>query len=40
MLLNPTRSGFIETLREMDADIELLDRRLEGGETVGDLRIN
>ena len=39
VLLNPTRSGFIETLREMGADIELLDRRLEGGETVGDLRI-
>jgi 3-phosphoshikimate 1-carboxyvinyltransferase len=39
VLLNPTRSGFFETLREMGADLELLDRRLEGGETVGDLRI-
>jgi 3-phosphoshikimate 1-carboxyvinyltransferase len=28
-LLNPTRSRLIETLREMDAHIELLDRRLE-----------
>jgi 3-phosphoshikimate 1-carboxyvinyltransferase len=39
VLLNPTRTGFVETLREMGADIELLDRRLEGGEPVGDLRI-
>ena len=39
MLLNPTRSGFIETLREMGADIEVLDRRDEGGEPVGDLRV-
>jgi 3-phosphoshikimate 1-carboxyvinyltransferase len=39
VLLNPTRSGFIETLREMGAAIELVDRREEGGEPVGDLRI-
>jgi 3-phosphoshikimate 1-carboxyvinyltransferase len=39
VLLNPTRSGFIDTLREMGAEIELLDRRDEGGEPVGDLRI-
>ncbi len=39
MLLNPTRTGFIETLREMGGDIELLDLRDEGGEKVGDLRI-
>ena len=39
VLLNPTRSGFIDTLREMGADIELLDLRDEGGETVGDLRV-
>jgi len=39
VLLNPTRSGFIETLREMGATIELLDRREEGGEVVGDLRV-
>lgn len=38
-LLNPTRSGFLETLREMGASIELLDRRYEGGEPVGDLRV-
>jgi len=39
VLLNPTRSGFIETLREMGADIDLLDRREQGGEPVGDLRV-
>ncbi len=39
VLLNPTRSGFIETLREMGADIEVLDRRDEGGEPVGDVRV-
>jgi len=39
VLLNPTRSGFIATLREMGASIEVLDRRDEGGEPVGDLRV-
>jgi 3-phosphoshikimate 1-carboxyvinyltransferase len=39
VLTNPTRSGFIETLREMGADIEELDRRLEGGEPVSDIRV-
>ena len=39
VLLNPTRSGFIEIVREMGADIEILDRRDQGGEPVGDLRV-
>jgi 3-phosphoshikimate 1-carboxyvinyltransferase len=39
VLLNPTRSGFVGTLREMGADIEVLDRREQGGEPVGDLRV-
>ncbi|HEU4476585.1 MAG TPA: 3-phosphoshikimate 1-carboxyvinyltransferase, partial [Methyloceanibacter sp.] len=39
VLLNPTRGGFIETVREMGADIEILDRRDQGGEPVGDLRV-
>lgn len=39
VLLNPTRSGFIDTLREMGANIEVLDRRDQGGEPVGDLRV-
>jgi 3-phosphoshikimate 1-carboxyvinyltransferase len=37
--MNPTRTGFIETLREMGANIELLDLREQGGEPVGDLRV-
>jgi 3-phosphoshikimate 1-carboxyvinyltransferase len=39
VLLNPTRTGFIETLCEMGANIEQLDHRLQGGEPVGDLRV-
>jgi 3-phosphoshikimate 1-carboxyvinyltransferase len=39
VLLNPTRAGFIETLREMSADIDVLDLREAGGEPVGDLRV-
>jgi 3-phosphoshikimate 1-carboxyvinyltransferase len=39
VLMNPTRAGFIETLREMGADIEELDHRLEGGEPVSDIRV-
>ena len=38
VLMNPTRSGFIETVGEMGGDLELLDLRLEGGEPVADLR--
>jgi 3-phosphoshikimate 1-carboxyvinyltransferase len=39
VLLNPTRGGFLETVREMGAQIEVLDRRDQGGEPVGDLRV-
>jgi len=39
VLMNPTRTGFVETLREMGADIEVLDLRDAGGEPVGDLRV-
>jgi len=37
--LNPHRIGLIETLLEMGADIQILDRREEAGEPVGDLRV-
>ncbi|MCI0429525.1 MAG: 3-phosphoshikimate 1-carboxyvinyltransferase [Rhodospirillales bacterium] len=37
--LNPHRIGLYDTLREMGAEIAILDRREEGGEPVGDLRI-
>ncbi|WP_295809514.1 3-phosphoshikimate 1-carboxyvinyltransferase, partial [uncultured Nitratireductor sp.] len=39
MLMNPTRTGLLTTLIEMGADIEILDRRNEGGEDVADLRV-
>jgi len=39
VLMNPTRTGFLETLREMGADIEVLEPREAGGEPVGDLRV-
>ena len=39
VMTNPLRSGLITTLLEMGADIEILDRRVEGGEEVADLRV-
>lgn len=39
VLLNPTRTGLIDTLLEMGADIVVVNRRLVGGETIGDLRV-
>jgi 3-phosphoshikimate 1-carboxyvinyltransferase len=39
VLLNPTRSGFLDTVREMGAEIEVLHPRHAGGEPVGDLRV-
>jgi len=37
--VNPTRTGVIDVLREMGADIEVLNSRMVGGEPVADLRI-
>ncbi|MDK4705276.1 3-phosphoshikimate 1-carboxyvinyltransferase [Rhizobium sp. CNPSo 4062] len=39
VLMNPTRTGLILMLQEMGADIEVLDRRMTGGEDVADLRV-
>jgi 3-phosphoshikimate 1-carboxyvinyltransferase len=39
VMMNPLRSGLLTTLLEMGADIEVLDRRAEGGEEVADLRV-
>ena len=36
--MNPTRTGFFSTLREMGADLSLEDEREEGGEPVADIR--
>ncbi len=37
--LNPHRTGLIETLRAMGAEIAILDERSEAGEPVADLRV-
>ena len=39
VMINPLRTGLLTTLNEMGARIEELDRRIEGGETVADLRV-
>ena len=39
VMTNVTRTSLFATLREMGATIEELDRRLEGGEDVADLRV-
>ncbi|TDU31262.1 3-phosphoshikimate 1-carboxyvinyltransferase [Panacagrimonas perspica] len=37
--INPTRTGVIDILRAMGAEIELLDPRTFGGEPVSDIRV-
>jgi 3-phosphoshikimate 1-carboxyvinyltransferase len=37
VLLNPLRTGLLETLREMGADLEIRNEREAGGETLGDV---
>jgi 3-phosphoshikimate 1-carboxyvinyltransferase len=39
VMMNPLRTGLLKTLKEMGAHIEALDKRLEGGEEVADLRV-
>jgi 3-phosphoshikimate 1-carboxyvinyltransferase len=39
MMMNPLRTGLLETLQEMGAEIDILDRRDEGGEETADLRV-
>jgi len=36
--LNPSRTGLFDTLKEMGADLTILNRREVGGEPVGDIR--
>jgi len=38
--LNPTRSGLLDVLREMGANVEILGQRQEMGEPVGRLRVS
>ena len=37
--LNPTRTGIIDVMQKMGADIQILDKRSECNEEVGDIRI-
>lgn len=37
--LNPTRTGLLDALRAMGASVEVLEERSQGGEPVGDLRV-
>jgi 3-phosphoshikimate 1-carboxyvinyltransferase len=39
VMLNPTRTGLIDTLVEMGGAIDIVNRRMAGGEEVGDLRV-
>jgi 3-phosphoshikimate 1-carboxyvinyltransferase len=39
VLINPTRTGFYLTLREMGADVAFINERNEGGEPVADIRV-
>lgn len=39
VLMNPTRTGLIETLVEMGGDIAIENRRTSGGEDIADLRV-
>ena len=39
VMTNPLRTGLLTTLIAMGADIAFLDRRIEGGEEVADLRV-
>jgi 3-phosphoshikimate 1-carboxyvinyltransferase len=39
VLLNSTRTGLIDTLVEMGADIEITNRRSVGGEDIGDVKV-
>jgi 3-phosphoshikimate 1-carboxyvinyltransferase len=39
VMMNPLRIGFLTTLIEMGAQIDILNKREEGGEDVADLRV-
>jgi 3-phosphoshikimate 1-carboxyvinyltransferase len=38
--LNPTRTGIIDVLSKMGANLEILDHRMECGEEVGDIEVS
>ena len=40
VLVNPTRDGFYQTLKEMGAALAFENERVEGGEPVADIRVS
>ncbi|MEM8743095.1 MAG: 3-phosphoshikimate 1-carboxyvinyltransferase, partial [Pseudomonadota bacterium] len=40
VLVNPTRAGFYQTLKEMGAALAFENERVEGGEPVADIRVS
>lgn len=38
ILMNPTRSGFFEVLKKMDANIEFNNEKIEAGEKIADIK--
>ncbi len=39
VLINPTRTGFYTTVKEMGGDVVFLNERTEGGEPIADIRV-
>lgn len=39
VMMNPTRTGLFDTLREMGGEIEYLNTRESGGEAIADIRV-
>ncbi|MCD8024147.1 MAG: 3-phosphoshikimate 1-carboxyvinyltransferase, partial [Candidatus Gastranaerophilales bacterium] len=37
--LNPTRTGILDVMLEMGANIQILDERVKNGEKIGDIRV-
>ncbi len=40
MGLNPTRTGIIDVLKQMGAEIEILNQRTDCNEEIGDLKVS
>ncbi len=39
VMMNPTRTGLFDTLKDMGADIEFANKRTSGGESIADIHI-
>lgn len=39
MMLNPSRTGLLDTLKEMGGELAVENERASGGETIGDIRV-